>query len=55
MYEQMFKLRYLQFKVLEQREVKFCSSSRILIDSEVNKETKIAFDTKNCTELANEK
>ena len=55
MYKQMFKLRYLQFEVLEQERLNSATAVGYVINSEVNKETKIAFNIKNCTKLGNEK
>jgi hypothetical protein len=51
----MLKLWYLQFKVLEQERLNSAEAVGYVINSEVNKETKIAFNIKNCTKLGNEK
>jgi hypothetical protein len=49
MYKQMFKSQYFQFKVLEQERLNSAAGVGDIINSEVNKETKIAFNIKTCT------
>jgi len=51
----MFKLRYLQLKVLEQESLNSAAAVGYIVNCEVSKETKIAFNIKSCTKLENEK
>jgi hypothetical protein len=51
----MFKSRYLQFKILEQERLNCAAAVGYIINSEINNETKIAFNFETCTKLGNEK